>query len=630
MLVKAKNDRGKTTLFNAINYALYGGESRVWIGEWINFYEAEKGDGETHVEIIFEHNGKEYRIKRTQNFLQTPRGEDIRLEPMGNDELKIYEGSKPSNLQTLASKQDWVEQFLPINASQFCFFDGEMIQEYMKKTEPGKSPQVKKAIETALGITELRHAFDDLKSVHEGTFKPREDKLLNALSTDKEEKRKLEEHKKKLSEIDDTIKTHENEIENATEIIKKYDNMLSNFTAIADKVADRKLFGEKKNDSTSAKEAKEDDLRKQRGSLGLILLEPLLDIIDHTKENPPSIKIFESETAKHLLKKLKDGETDHCICDQKLTDEIIKILESKQFDTLSSGESKLKRLVEKTLSKFAPAMIRNMYVQSEADLSDIQQNILEWDDRIKKIDSEIGSTAKDVDATVADYNKKRIAAQAEADQHRHDLDDAKQEKLDIDAKIQKLKKNLYKTATVNDDLAAQKKIINFSETVMKAIEEVTQRFVLQRVEAITKYASDFFVRTTNNPRMYKSLVITPEFEMHVQRADGVSLPSYKYSPSAGASQIVATSLIAGLNRYTARDSPIVIDTPLGRLDPIHRRNLIRNYSNLGKQVLIFYQPGELSPDDFQYFGGSIAEEWEITDDPKDAAVSIIHREKKYT
>lgn len=629
-MVRAKNDRGKTTLFNAINYALYGGESRVWIGEWINFYEAEKGDGETYVDIVFEHNGKEYRIKRTQNFLKTLRGEDIQLEPMGNDELKIYEGSKPVNLQTLQSKQDWVEQFLPINASQFCFFDGEMIQEYMKKTEPGKSPQVKKAIETALGITELRHAFDDLKSVHESTFKPREEKLLSALSTDKEEKKKLDDNKKKLLEIEETIKRHESEIANASEIIKKYDNMLSNFKAIADKVADRKFYGEKKNDSISNKEAKEDDLRKQRGSLGLILLEPMLDLIYNTKENPPSIKIFESETAKLLLKKLKDGETDHCICDHKLTDDLVKILESKQFDTRSSGESKLKRLVEKTLAKFAPAMIRNTYVQGEGDFSEIQQNILEWDDRIKKIDSEIGSSAKDVDATVADYNKKRIAAQAEVDQHNQDLDMAKKDRLETEAKIQKLKKNLYKTATVNDDLTAQKKIINFSESVMKAIEEITERFVLQRVDAITKYASDFFVRTTNNPRLYKSLVITPEFEMHVQRADGVTLPSYKYSPSAGASQIVATSLIAGLNRYTARDAPIVIDTPLGRLDPIHRRNLIRNYSNIGKQVLIFYQPGELGPDDFQYFGGSIAEEWEITDDPKDAAASIIQREKKYT
>ena len=76
ILVKASNDRGKTTLFKAIKYVLYG-DRDVPASSWINFQAAAKGDGEMYVEIKFDDGNKEYRLRRSARFGQTDKGDEI-------------------------------------------------------------------------------------------------------------------------------------------------------------------------------------------------------------------------------------------------------------------------------------------------------------------------------------------------------------------------------------------------------------------------------------------------------------------------------------------------------------------------------------------------------------------------
>ena len=67
--------------------------------------------------------------------------------------------------------------------------------------------------------------------------------------------------------------------------------------------------------------------------------------------------------------------------------------------------------------------------------------------------------------------------------------------------------------------------------------------------------------------------------------DGLALP--KKELSAGEKQIFAISLLWGLARTSKRQLPVIIDTPLGRLDSEHRLNLINNYfPNASQQVII--------------------------------------------
>ena len=70
--------------------------------------------------------------------------------------------------------------------------------------------------------------------------------------------------------------------------------------------------------------------------------------------------------------------------------------------------------------------------------------------------------------------------------------------------------------------------------------------------------------------------IDPEtFALTVHSVNGESLPTDRLS--AGERQLLAVSILWGLARASGRRLPVVIDTPMGRLDSSHRENLLERY-----------------------------------------------------
>jgi len=80
------------------------------------------------------------------------------------------------------------------------------------------------------------------------------------------------------------------------------------------------------------------------------------------------------------------------------------------------------------------------------------------------------------------------------------------------------------------------------------------------------------------------------------------------SSSSGQKQIIATALIWGISEYISEDIPMIIDTPLGRLDE-KNQSLILNqfYPNASKQVLILPTPSELRNEGFEELQGEISQ-----------------------
>ena len=64
--------------------------------------------------------------------------------------------------------------------------------------------------------------------------------------------------------------------------------------------------------------------------------------------------------------------------------------------------------------------------------------------------------------------------------------------------------------------------------------------------------------------------------------------------SAGESEIFALSLLQALGEVSNRKLPVVIDTPLGRLDYSHRQSIVTNYfHNVSEQVFILSTDTEI-------------------------------------
>lgn len=95
------------------------------------------------------------------------------------------------------------------------------------------------------------------------------------------------------------------------------------------------------------------------------------------------------------------------------------------------------------------------------------------------------------------------------------------------------------------------------------------------------------------------------FSVTLHRPDGVEVD--KDELSAGEKQVYAIAILEALARTSGRHLPVIIDTPLGRLDSMHRRNLIEKYfPTASHQVIVLSTDTEVDEAFYAELSSSIS------------------------
>jgi DNA sulfur modification protein DndD len=119
-------------------------------------------------------------------------------------------------------------------------------------------------------------------------------------------------------------------------------------------------------------------------------------------------------------------------------------------------------------------------------------------------------------------------------------------------------------------------------------------------------ASELFVRLTHEKDL-AGLEINENYGLATLGPDGETAPER----SAGQEQIVAFALIAALSRNATRKAPIVMDTPLQRLDRQHKENVLSNLADFADQVFLLVHDDEVSEDLLDLVRPSVVAEYEL-------------------
>ena len=137
---------------------------------------------------------------------------------------------------------------------------------------------------------------------------------------------------------------------------------------------------------------------------------------------------------------------------------------------------------------------------------------------------------------------------------------------------------------------------------------------------------DCFNQLCRKHGLVKRIEIDPRtFAVMLYDRQDRSIP--KAELSAGEKQIYAISMLWGLAKTSGRPLPMIIDTPLGRLDSDHRRRLIEHYFPYAShQVVVLSTDTELDKQNFEMLSPHVSHAYHLVYDPIEGSTSA---EKRY-
>jgi DNA sulfur modification protein DndD len=140
---------------------------------------------------------------------------------------------------------------------------------------------------------------------------------------------------------------------------------------------------------------------------------------------------------------------------------------------------------------------------------------------------------------------------------------------------------------------AAARVVVYAERVRGTMKRFRQAILDRRIRRIEALVLEGFQQLLRKDRLITGLSIDPRsFAMTLQGADRQPISPERLS--AGERQLLAVSIIGALSRASGRSLPVVIDTPLGRLDSVHRERLVERYfPYAGPQVILLSTDEEI-------------------------------------
>lgn len=507
------------------------------------------------------------------------------------------------------------DYIIPLEAAKFVFFDAEKIASWAELSTKEEGSVLNDALGKLLGLDIYDNLKDDLKQYTNNLKKEGANVNIKEQITNTEDAIDL--NKKTIENIEEEIAQNEKTIKELKEKIKQYQIYLNQNSNKETQTYDREelylqkeKLKEKENElSIRFSELSElipltmlagkieevieqlslQDKKLLNNELNSETRRNLEKFVEKLFNQPPepndgSIsfknKVFYSEKAQNLLNdiflkndevNILDYEIDLSNADKDLIFETSKILKQQS-----------KELIEKTIDEF----------------NSIQLDIQEIEKKIKQIDADMQ------DEIVLEYltRKEEIERKLEkAFASNGGFENQKDKLLKDNSRLNQKYQNLLQK--INITKHSKKKL----EEANKYI-EVIQLFILNQ-KKLKKNALEKNILNEMQKLMHKlqesenmfiaetKVEILPDdagLKVTLYDEDGNEKP--KESLSQGEKQIYISSLIKAILQEAIQNFPIFIDTPLGRLDDEHIKNiLLYYYPDLSEQVVILATNNEITP-----------------------------------
>lgn len=610
VLVLGKNDSGKTSLFTALQFCLYGAENRDERSEHINRTAVTESNGTTRVEMTLLHDDDIFTIERGIEYNWTDNADNRRAvewyrEVRGPDEVVVSRNDNESTYRK------FINRILPENVARFFLFDAEELQRF----EQSHDETVRESIETILGIQEVENAIDDIDN-RKKTF---DREFADYESTAGEVEEYREELRGIIDELDSIGDEDDGEIAELQQKKQTKKQNLRNIRKKLDEIADTEDLRNERDELKASLTGDQEELGETmsdrdelRREIGPIMAARGRQVFRDEYEIEGTSG--EADFLNQLMKR------DSCVCGDSITQEKYDEISERYRKLRSPNRRRLAGLME--ISRGVDTNVTselNRYTQYQASIRRLKNTIEETEGEIEELQSKIDKIEEN---EKADLKDKETQLNNEIGGVQKEINQLKERKGELKSEKKRLENRISGMDEAGSEAERLREMSVIAERCQKAFEDIKGELVDSRRDSVEKHASETFLKLTNRPDYYQGLEITENYELRVLTPNARRSLADQ-DPSAGQTQIIAYSFIAGLSQYTTRNAPVVIDTPIGRLDPEHKANLVEFYHEFSDQVIILYQPNELTQDDIEVMSEYISKHFEIKIRDDDRSASTI-------
>ena len=612
VLIGGMNGRGKTTFLEAVLLALYGSSSFAYsesdqksYTQYLRSFVNRLGkDNTCSVEMEFEINNgviENYIVKREWDA----------ITKRTKEQISVYKDSTYNEFLT----NNWpmfVENILPSALASFFFFDGEKIAEL---AVDNTNVQLKNSIRSMLGISVLDVLGNDImRNLKKMNPKSDENKTAEEIQALREEKEKAI---KALGEIDVQIEKLSHKIVEDNDRLEALHQL---YTAKGGDAVEKRqdtihkravLMADLSNDENRLCEL-------SASELPLVLVKDLVhDIkLQATDEHTDTImreavsqldELFEGFSMEYQGDPKAGGEFVRFVKEQINSEQVNSIYEFSDQALLQTNN-----LVEYTLKNVMDEAKRLLSSKKKLakQISELD-SYLTLDINDKELQA-IYKQIKNAEQMIIDDQIKM----AEMDQRRRS---ANSKVITTSSDFSKYVESYLSTAELRD---STDRITKYSNMALNIIEKYMVELQKRKTGVLAATITSCYKQLANKKKLIKEIVMDPEaLDLQYLAEDGKEVP--KDSLSAGEKQLMVISILWALAICSKKKLPVIIDTPLSRLDSLHRTSLIKTYfPNAGEQTIILSTDSEIDASYYKLMKENIGDEFTLNYDEETKSTSI--------
>ena len=180
---------------------------------------------------------------------------------------------------------------------------------------------------------------------------------------------------------------------------------------------------------------------------------------------------------------------------------------------------------------------------------------------------------------------------------------------------QEAHRNLTRLTDHIGSLDDGRRVMGLAAKVQDVLRTYEQELTVARVDHLAESITACYKELVHKESLVSRVGVDPvtlSITLYDARGDVV----YRPLLSAGEKQIFAIALLWGLGRASGREIPVIIDTPLARLDAEHRSRLLTRYfPNASHQVILLSTDSEVADAELEVLSPSIAKALHLSFDP---------------